>query len=110
MRKALTALIVAGVLANTLLLGACTQMPTEKQSVSDMRPQISFKAQSELAQGARVQVDGLDLGSVGDFLDGIAAVRVLSGMHKLTVTSGSAVLLDEKVYLGDGISRSFIVK
>jgi PBP1b-binding outer membrane lipoprotein LpoB len=110
MRTTLTALIVASVLANGLLLSGCTQFPTEKQSVSDMRPQISFKAQSEFAQGARVLVDGLDLGSVGDFLDGIASVRVLSGMHKLTVTSGATVLLDEKVYLGDGVSRSFIVK
>ncbi|MDO8787704.1 MAG: hypothetical protein Q7J42_06505 [Sulfuritalea sp.] len=110
MRKTLTALSIAGILANTLILGACTQMPSEKQSVSDMRPQISFKAQSEFVQGARVLVDGLDLGSVGDFLDGIAAVRVLPGMHKVTVTSGSTILLDEKVYLGDGVSRSFIVR
>jgi len=110
MRKTITALSFAGVLANGLLLGGCTQLPTEKQSVSDMRPQISFKAESEFAQGARVLVDGLDMGSVGEFLDGKAAVRVLSGMHKLTVTAGTTVLLDEKVYLGDGVSRSFIVK
>jgi hypothetical protein len=93
-----------------LLAGGCTQMPTEKQTISDMRPQISFKAQSESSQNARVLVDGLDLGSVGDFLDGVAAVRVLPGMHKLTVTTGMGVLLDEKVYLGDGVSRSYIVK
>lgn len=110
MRKTITALGVAGVLAHASILAGCTQLPTEKQSVSDMRPQISFKADSEFAQNARVLVDSLDLGAVGDFLDGKAAVRVLPGMHKLTVTSGTAVLLDEKVYLGDGVSRSFIVK
>lgn len=110
MGKTLTALGIAGVLASAIIAAGCTQLPTEKQSVSDMRPQISFRAQSEWVQGARVLVDGLDLGTVGDFLDGVAAVRVLPGMHKLTVTSGPAVLLDEKIYLGDGVSRSFIVK
>lgn len=110
MRKTLTALGVAGVLANALILEGCTQLPTEKQNVSDMRPQISFKAESEFAQSARVLVDSLDLGSVGDFLDGKAAVRLRSGMHKLNVTSGTTVLLDEKFYLGDGVNRSFIVK
>ncbi len=85
-------------------------MPTEKQSVSDMRPQISFKANSENTQTARVLVDNLDVGAVGDFLEGKAAVRVLSGMHKITVTYAGSVLLDEKVYLGDGVNRSFILK
>ena len=110
MRKTLTALALAGVFASVFFLGGCTQLPTEKQSISDMRPQISFRAQGESVQSARVLVDGLDLGAVGDFLDGVAAVRVLPGMHKLSVTLGPTVLLDEKVYLGDGVSRSFIVK
>lgn len=96
--------------ASTLLLGACTALPTEKQSVSDMRPQISFKATGDVALGARVVVDGLDMGSVSEFLDGVAAVRVLPGTHKLTVITGAAVLLDEKIYLGDGVNRSYIVK
>lgn len=110
MRRTLTTLSIAVFLANVLVLGGCTQLPTGKQSVSDMRPQISFKVENESVQSARVLVDGLDMGSVGDFLEGVAAVRVLPGMHKLIVTAGSAVLLEEKVYLGDGVSRSFIVK
>ena len=110
MRMTLRGLTLALVVGNVFLVGGCTQLPTEKQQVSDMRPQISFKAQSESVQTARVLVDGLDMGSVGDFLDGIAAVRVLSGMHKVTVAASTGVLLDERVYLGDGVSRSFIVK
>lgn len=110
MSKTLAALSLKLFLAVALLVAGCTQLPTEKQSVSDMRPQISFKAQSDSVHAARVLVDGLDLGSVGDFIDGIAAVRVLPGMHKVIVTTGATILLDEKVYLGDGVSRSFIVK
>lgn len=110
MSKTLAALTLKLFLAVALLVAGCTQLPTEKQSVSDMRPQISFKAQGDSVHAARVLVDGLDLGSVGDFIDGIAAVRVLPGMHKVIVTTGATVLLDERVYLGDGVSRSFIVK
>ncbi|MDP2822271.1 MAG: hypothetical protein Q8O52_06285 [Sulfuritalea sp.] len=110
MKNRITARIVAGVLASALLGGGCTQMPTEKQSVSDMRPQISFRADGERAQTARVFVDGLDMGMVSEYLDGQAALRVLSGNHKISVTAGGSVLLEEKAYLGDGVSRSFIVK
>ena len=110
MHKGVAILIVAGAIIGSLLSGGCTQMPTEKQSISDMRPQISFKAEGERAQGSRVLVDGLDMGIVSDFIDGQAAVRVLPGTHIVRVTSGGSVLLDEKVYLGDGVSRSFVVK
>ncbi|MGH6803059.1 MAG: hypothetical protein ACREC3_06800 [Methyloceanibacter sp.] len=106
----MTTLILTGLLAGAVVSGGCVQMPTEKQSVSDMRPQIAFKAEGERARGARVFVDGLDMGVVADYIDGMAAVRVLSGTHSLQVRSGGDVLLDEKVYLGDGVSRTFIVR
>lgn len=102
--------VVAGIMAIPLLTGGCVQMPTEKHSVSDMRPQIAFKAESEITRAARVIVDGLDMGKVSDYLDGVAAVRVLPGTHQLRVISGGQILLEEKVYLGDGVARTFIVK
>lgn len=110
MHKGITTLAAAGILIGSLLSGGCTQMPTEKQSISDMRPQISFKAEGERAQGSRVLVDGLDMGMVSDFIDSKAALRVLPGTHIVSVTSRGSVLLEEKVYLGDGVNRSFIVK
>jgi hypothetical protein len=110
MHKGVTILVAAGALIGSLLSGGCVQMPTEKQSISDLRPQISFKAEGERAQSSRVLVDGLDVGMVSDFIDGKAAARVLPGTHIVIVTSGGSVLLEEKVYLGDGVSRSFIVK
>ncbi|MGH8809166.1 MAG: hypothetical protein ACREX0_14935, partial [Noviherbaspirillum sp.] len=91
-------------------LTGCTQMPTEKRGVADMRPQIAFKADSERLRGARVILDGLDVGSVGDYPDGAAAVRILPGAHALRVVLGAEVLLDERFYLGDGVNRTFIVK
>jgi len=110
MHKCISAIVAAGALIGTLLFGGCTQMPTEKQNISDMRPQISFKVEGERALGSHILIDGLDMGMVSDFIDGKAAVRILPGTHIVSVILGSSVLLEEKVYLGDGVSRTFIVK
>ena len=93
-------------------LGGCVQYPTERQSVVDLRPQISFRFDPADARmnEARVLVNGLDSGRLGDFLDGKGSLRVLSGTHTVRVVSGSDLLLDERAYLGDGVARPFIVK
>lgn len=110
MKRLAIGLRIFALVIGTYSLVACTQLPTEKQNVSDIRPQISFKAEGDSAFTARVIVDGLDMGAVSEYIDGGAALRVLPGTHKLTVIAGPRVLLDEKIYLGDGVSRSFIVK
>jgi hypothetical protein len=94
-----------------LLLGfaGCVQMPSETQGVVDMRPQISFVAEKQFFD-ARVLVDNVDMGRVGDFVHGTAALRIVPGTHAVRVVSGGAVLLDEKFYIGDGVSRSFSVR
>ncbi len=107
----------AGVLlAFTLSLGAgssmtgCTQMPTEKQGVSDMRPQISFQLERSDLASAQVMVDGLSMGVAGSYLAGQATLRVLPGPHELQVVAGGRVILSERVYLADGVSKSFVLK
>lgn len=106
-------LIAASLLTCTLsALPGCVQYPTERQSVVDLRPQISFRFDPADARmnEARVLVNGLDSGRLGDFLDGKGSLRVLSGTHTVRVVSGSDLLLDERAYLGDGVARPFIVK
>lgn len=101
------------VLAATLLaaIAGCVQMPTEKQSVVDQRPQITFRINGDQQRiaGARVLVDELDMGPVQDFLDGQASLRVLPGTHVVKVQAGGAILLMERAYLGDGVVRPFTV-
>lgn len=94
----------------TALLQGCTQMPTEKQSVVDLRPGISFRADTADHHAARVLVDGLDMGTAGTYLDGKAALRIEPGTHQLRVTLGSQVLLDERFYAGEGVNRAFMIK
>ena len=93
-------------------LSGCVQYPTDRQSVVDLRPQISFRFDPTNARmiEARVMVDGLDAGRMGDFADGRGSLRVIAGSHLVRVTSGAEVLLDERVYVGDGVARPFTVK
>ena len=110
MKKIVTALIFSGGLVGVLIVSGCTQMPTEKQSISDMRPQISFKVSDDRTNSARVILDGLDIGAVGDYVEGSAALRILSGTHLLRVALGNQIIFEEKFYVGDGVNRTFIVK
>jgi hypothetical protein len=87
----------------------CVQMPTEHARIPDMRPQLAFRLADQSVRDARVIVDGIDMGAAGDFVDGIAALRVLPGTHLLKVTLLGASLLDEKFYVGDGVHRTFTV-
>ena len=94
----------------TLVPSGCVQVPTEKQSISDLRPQISFKTDGERLLTARIQLDGLDVGMVSEYLDGTAAMRIRPGTHIIRIIYGPDVLLEEKFYLGDGVNRAFIVR
>lgn len=95
------------VLLATSALSGCVQMPTETQSVVDQRPQISFQIGHESQHAARVLVDRLDMGAAGDYAAGKGALRVLPGTHVIEVRLGSQQLLNERVYLADGVSRTF---
>ena len=108
--KSTRLLAIAGGFIATLLVTGCVQMPTEKMGVTDLRPQISFAAENASTLSGRVLVDGLDVGSVADFAAGQATLRILPGSHHVRIIAGNALLLDENVYLGDGVNRTFLVK
>ncbi len=93
------------------LLGVgCTQMPTEKQGVADMRPQVSFQLAHPDLGSAQVTVDGLAMGPASRYLAGEASLRLLPGTHEVQVVWGGRTVLAERFYVGDGVSRTFILK
>jgi len=102
-------LFAAALIMILQVTAGCVQMPTERQGVSDLRPQISFVADEQL-NDARVLIDKVDVGRVGDFIDGEAALRVLPGSHLVTVVAPRGVVLQERFYVADGVSKSFILR
>ncbi|MEO6421418.1 MAG: hypothetical protein ABIR84_01670 [Candidatus Nitrotoga sp.] len=100
-------LLILGLLVE---LTACTQMPTEKQNVTDMRPNLSFKILDERFLDAKIYVDELDMGSIGEFREGVASLRIRSGSHHIRIIKNDQVLIEEKLYLGDGVNRTILVK
>jgi hypothetical protein len=93
------------------LVAACIQLPTEKQEVVDLRPQLSFKMADpgDAASAYRVFVDGLDMGSADAYAVGRNALKVLSGTHVIKVERQGRPVFEEKVYLGDGATRTVLV-
>lgn len=107
MKRLLNLLLV---LVGFLLTTACTQMPTEKSNVVDLRPALTFRIENPAANTARVNVDGLDMGQVEAYLEGKAVLRIFPGTHQVQVISGSTVWLDERLYLADGVVRALIIR
>jgi len=94
----------------TFMVGGCMKLPTEKSSIVDARPQISFKiANQEYANEYEVFIDNLFMGKAVDFLEGKTALRVIPGSHIVRVKYLGKVVIDEKVYLSDGAAKTVVV-
>ncbi len=101
-------LFFMGLLINVFVSG-CTQLPTEKQSISDMRPGLSFKAQnSDLLEG-RVMLDNLDMGQAREYQEGYAMMRILPGPHLLAIYLNGQKIYEEKIYASDGVNQTILI-
>ena len=99
-----------------LTLSACTT-PTTAPPLAfavapDPRAQLVFRFNgiNEELPSARVLVDGLDVGALGDFASGPTALRVSAGTHNIRVTYFDRVLLDQRVTVADGERQALTVR
>lgn len=95
------------VIAVALLLLGCVRTPTQETHVVDDRPRISFDV-SALEQKPRsyhVRVDGVDFGSIDQYLSGKNALPLLPGKHTVEVLLKGNVIFTQKVYLGENSAR-----
>lgn len=102
-------------LSIAMLLSAtasCVQLPTEKQGVVDLRPQISFKVDgaNALLTSSRILIDGIDVGAASEFLDGVNSLKILPGTHQIKVVTDGRTILEERFYVGDAVRKSFTLK
>ena len=72
-----------------------------------MRPGLAFKTSGAL--DAAIFIDGQNVGTVGQYLEGEALLRVLPGTHQVQVMRGSAMLVDQRVYVADGVNKTIRV-
>ena len=101
---------IAGVMISGALLSGCTQMPTEKQGVADLRPQIAFRYERpEMAQ-AQISINGINMGLAAAYRDSVSSLKLVPGTHHLQVTLGATLVLDERFYVADGVSKTFVLK
>jgi hypothetical protein len=97
-------------IAVVALLSGCIQTPTEKQGVVDNRPQLTFSfADGNKERGYIVYLDGLEMGGADQYMEGRVALRVLSGTHILRVENAGQIVLEDKIYLGDGASKNILL-
>lgn len=103
-------LIVISLLGLMFVFSGCSRLPTEKYSIVDNRPQISFKFQNrDFIPLYVVYVDNLNVGRAMDYIDDNRALRVLPGTHIIRVEKKGELVLEEKVYLGDGTAKTLVV-
>ncbi|WP_432454960.1 MULTISPECIES: hypothetical protein [unclassified Agarivorans] len=108
-------MMISKILVSALILGAlsgCVQMPTSTSSTLDNRPQLIFSSAGSTKDLATytLQVDGLEMGSIVDYHDGNKALKLLSGTHVVEVFDGDKSVLKQKIYLGDGVTKTVIIK
>ena len=104
-------LLAAIVLSCAMLVG-CTQFPTETRQAIDLRPQLSFVIADPSIDPSSVEVfvNGLAAGPASAYMAKQNALRVLSGSHQITARRGGKVIFEERLYLGDGMTRQMVIQ
>ena len=106
MIAAIAALVAAIALTGCAQTGPITADPLAPAALAalDERPRLvfTFGSVNEELPTARVLVDGVDVGALGEFAFGSGALRVSAGTHRISVTFFDRVLLDQTVSVTDG--------
>lgn len=95
-------------LAASVLLAGCTA-PRYTAQTLDNRPQITFKTTLKASKMA-VLVDGKAVGKVSDYLDGKATLRILPGTHLVEIVRPDGSKMQERIYAGDGVTKTIVVQ
>lgn len=92
------------VILSLFVLTGCVNTPTEMVQVKDDRPFIMFAAAQP---GDVVMLDGIDMGAASHYSAGKSGMRIEPGTHTIQVKRSGVVVLSEKFYVADGVSKTF---
>lgn len=87
-------------------LTACSYPVTQTKAV-DARPTLSIDG---APQGSQLLIDGLVIGAADAYRSGKKSLRLQPGTHLVRVEHAGQVLLEEKVYLSDGLFKILTVQ
>lgn len=90
------------------LMGCISSKPVEKSSVIDDRPVLFFNFENTTPPSSPVQiyVNNLYMGDAQSYLDGKQGLIVISGTHILKLQYQDEVIVEKKIYLGKGSSKT----
>lgn len=90
-----------------LAASACVQTPTKSTQVVDDRPRVAFDpvaVQSDLSD-YQVIIDGINYGSIQQFLVDENTLPVVSGRHVVEIVRNGKTVSREELYLGVNTTR-----
>lgn len=97
--------LLVTIMAAALATG-CVHYPKTNVRVTDDRPSISVTG---APADASVYVDGLFMGTAGDYDGRKKVLQLESGTHEIEIKSGGATVYSETVYLGEGTTKDISV-
>lgn len=87
--------------------GCIPTTPTETSSITDDRPVIMFNFENkEPKTPVKVYIDGLYMGDALKYKAGEKGLRIIAGTHIVKVESENTVILEEKLYIGRGSTKT----
>lgn len=90
------------VIAIALTLIACSTPVTQVKSL-DLRPTLSI---TNAPNGSVLQINGVTVGDAGRIASGKQAIALNPGTHHVVVTLNGQMLINEKIYLGEGLNKT----
>lgn len=98
--------VPAAIVLSFLVLTGCVNTPTEMVQARDDWPFIMF---SEVRSGDVVVLDGINMGAASDYMAGKSGMRIEPGTHTLQIQRDGKMVLNQKFYVADGVSKTFTV-
>ncbi len=93
------------ILILSLTLVACSTPVTQVQSL-DLRPTLSI---TNAPTGSVLIVNGITVGDAGKISSGKQAIALTPGTHHVEVNYNGRPLINEKIYLGEGLNKTLSV-